>query len=237
MVDNTNKIVILDGSLGHLLKSKGVEKLCSPILKYDELFAATSVANEVAPDIVEQVHQEYIQVGRCHIITTNTFGCTQYSLSKAHLESKAIEYATFGASLARKSADSCKDRKVLVAGCIPPLRESYIPHSRSREDVELMQSEYKNIAAAIESYVDIFLCETVSSITEGLAAAAAVATISDKPWWISFTLEDNEKALLRSGERLYDAVNAVIDLPGLDAVLVNCCAPPAITAALPGMLF
>lgn len=31
--------------------------------------------------------------------------------------------------------------------------------------------------------------------------------------------------VLRSGESLEDAVGRILELPGLEAVLLNCCAP------------
>jgi len=225
-----NKILVLDGGIGHLLKSRGVEKLCSG-LSYDELFAAGCLANEVCPDVVERAHVEFVNAG-ADVLTTNTFGCTQRSLEKVGRAGKAIELVAAGARIAQDVANS-STRFVRVAGCLPPLGESYKPCL----DFELLQAEYKEIAAALAPHVDIFLCETMSSIAEALAAATAVSLQSEgsTPCWVSFTLQDNDKALLRGGETLNDAVKAMLEIPGIEAVLVNCCAPQAISAAIPIM--
>lgn len=56
-------------------------------------------------------------------------------------------------------------------------------------------------AGALKPHCDLLLCETLATVTEGLAAATASAA-SGLPWWISWTLEDSERVLLRSGEPL-----------------------------------
>jgi homocysteine S-methyltransferase len=121
---------------------------------------------------------------------------------------------------------------VLVAGSLPPLRESYRA-AAGLADFELMQPQYNELAGALKPYCDLLLCETLASVAEGLAAATA-ASASGLPWWVSWTVEDRQDApLLRSGEPLAAAVEAVAQLPGLAALLVNCSCPQAVGAALP----
>lgn len=86
-----------------------------------------------------------------------------------------------------------------AAGSLPPQQESY--QTSGLAGLELLQPLYQRTADALAPHVDLLLCETLSSIEEGLAAAS-VAAASSKPWWISWTLEDSERALLRSGEVL-----------------------------------
>jgi homocysteine S-methyltransferase len=113
---------------------------------------------------------------------------------------------------------------------MPPLQESY--QVRTTEEFEVMQAEYKELAAALAGYTDVLLCETMSSRAEGLAATTAAAS-TGCPWWVSFTVQDNKKGLLRSGERLGDAIIEVGRVVGIEAALVNCCTPNSVLAALP----
>jgi S-methylmethionine-dependent homocysteine/selenocysteine methylase len=99
-------------------------------------------------------------------------------------------------------------------------------------ELEALQPEYQQLAAAMAPHVDLFVCETMCTSGEAAAAGTAAAG-AGRPWWAAFTLEDSEKGLLRGGEPLAAAVRAIGQLPGLEAVLVNCCAPQAATAALP----
>lgn len=105
-------MILLDGGIGHLLKSKGLDSF-SETLAYDELFAAGSLANILRPDIVRKVHQDYSHL--CNVITTNSFGCTKFSLGKIHRTDQAIDLAIAAAKLAKDVATT-SGRRVLVAG-------------------------------------------------------------------------------------------------------------------------
>ena len=63
-MSSPQQLLLLDGGIGHLLKSKGVDQLV-PGLKYDQLFLAGALANDLAPEAVAAVHREYIAAGRC----------------------------------------------------------------------------------------------------------------------------------------------------------------------------
>ena len=52
--------------------------------------------------------------------------------------------------------------------------------------------------------------------------------------WVSFTLHEDRSGRLRSGETVAQAVTALAGLP-ISGFLANCCAPEAITAALPAL--
>ncbi|EFN59570.1 hypothetical protein CHLNCDRAFT_132909 [Chlorella variabilis] len=198
-------VTLLDGGIGHLLKAKGVERLV-PGLEYEQLFLAGA-----------------------DVITVNSFACTEWSLGrigKAGLQQELLEAAArLARAAATEAASSGSGRQVLVAGCLPPLRESYQAQASGLRAFEEMQPEYNLLAGKRDAAVhhcDLLLCETLSTCTEGLAAGTAAAA-SGLPWWASWTIEDRDD----------DAVVAVAELPGLEAVLVNCCSPQAVAAALP----
>lgn len=56
-------------------------------------------------------------------------------------------------------------------------------------------------AGLLKPHVDLLLCETLATVTEGQAAGSAAAA-SGLPWWASWTVEDSEGCRLRSGESL-----------------------------------
>lgn len=107
------EITILDGGIGHLFKSKGVEQLCEG-LAYDELFAAGSLANVLRPELVREVHEQYVQAG-ADVIEANNFSCTRWSLDKIGRADHALELAVAGAKIAREVA-TASGRRVSVAG-------------------------------------------------------------------------------------------------------------------------
>jgi S-methylmethionine-dependent homocysteine/selenocysteine methylase len=85
-------------------------------------------------------------------------------------------------------------------------------------------------------FVDIWLGETLSLMAEAEAVRKAVAT-SGKPFWISFTLADDEAAIsggepkLRSGEKVEDAASWAVS-SGAEALLFNCSKPEVMQAAV-----
>jgi len=134
--------------------------------------------------------------------------------------------------------------KTPTTGCLPPLQESYqvhAPHNTTATQLKEFEEEYVQLATAIATHVDFFLFETLSSVTEALIASRAACIVHtlypSKPWWISLTLEDSERAVLRSGEPLERAAREICNHFSknslqLDAILINCCAPAAVTAGL-----
>lgn len=250
------KVLLLDGGLGHLLKSKGVETVCSEEnLAFDDLFIAGTIANELRPDIVADAHREYIQAG-AEIISVNCFNCTRYSLAKIkregdvkHLLDRACEIAM----VEKRRATS----EVLVAGILPPLMESYDPStcavlhppssssssgSPPGDDRSPMSCEYDDMVDIFSAHgVDIFLCETMASSQEALVAVGSVLRRNPQATvWVSYTLDDtisveNGHCRLRSGEQLGLVIEELVERVGvgaLDAVLVNCCSPVVVSAAI-----
>lgn len=73
---------------------------------------------------------------------------------------------------------------------------------------QVLAQDYELIASTIVPYCDIILCETMSCIREAMGACK-VATKYNKPIWVSFTINDDPRGELRSGESIIDAVTAI----------------------------
>ena len=209
---------LLDGGMGRELRSRGV-----PIL--NTIWSANALL--VAKDVVLQVHKDYIGAG-ADIITTNTYGIIKSDLKKEGLEDKFAEMNRLAGKLAIQASRSSEDG-VAVAASLPPLRGSYRPDlvGSFAEIVPL----YREQCELLEPYCDLFLCETMSSGDEALAAATAACEF-DKPVWVSWTLADDATGTLRSGETIAEAAKKIAHLP-VSGLLANCCAPEAIDAAMP----
>lgn len=135
-------------------------------------------------------------------------------------------------------------------GSIPPLGESYDGCNNLQATKDEMAKEYEYIVTILaQNNLDILLCETMSSFQEASLASECAARCSkeDTRIWVSFTLEDtlpedDESSLeslciLRSGESLLTAANNLLEQHAncgskLQAILVNCCAPEVVTAAM-----
>jgi S-methylmethionine-dependent homocysteine/selenocysteine methylase len=205
-------IVLLDGGMGQELihRSKNPP---SP------LWSAKVMMEE--PEIVAAVHGEYIVAG-AKVLTLNAYSATPERLARdasedlfKPLQAKAIEIA--------RAAKG--DHDITIAGCLPPLFGSY--HPENAPDFDVCLATYRRIVEEQKAGVDVFLCETLSSIKE-VRAAVQAASESGKPVWCGMSVMDEDGTRLRSGESLEEAAMAARQA-GADAVLINCSWPEAVT--------
>src|ERR671921_2205555 len=98
----SDHITVFDGAMGTMLYVKGVYINRS----YDEL-------NLTSPDLVREVHEEYIRAG-AEVIETNTFGATYHKLQQYGLEGSLREINLAAARIAREAADE----RAYVAGAV-----------------------------------------------------------------------------------------------------------------------
>ena len=209
----TNEIILLDGGMG--------QELIKQSKSDPHPLWSTYVMSE-EPDLVRKAHVDFIEAG-ASVITLNTYSTTPERLEANDLLGKFSFFHKKAIDLAREAIDHTQ-KNVLIAGCLPPLVASYRPDKAPEYDkcVDL----YIQIVREQESFVDLFICETMASIKEAKAAVVAART-SGKTVWCGLTLEDNEKCELRSGEKLMDSVNELQSL-GQEEFLLNCSFPEVI---------
>src|SRR5215467_7151815 len=88
-----NAIIVFDGAMGTMLYSKGVFiNQC-----YDELVLR-------APDLVADVHRQYVKAG-ADVIETNSFGANRLKLVQYGLQTQVRELNRAAAKVAREAAD------------------------------------------------------------------------------------------------------------------------------------
>ncbi|MAW43883.1 MAG: homocysteine S-methyltransferase family protein [Pseudomonadales bacterium] len=214
-----HELQILDGSMGAELIKRGLTPRTG-------LWSARALLDE--PEGVVQVHAEYIEAG-ASVITTNSYSTIPSYLAKAGMAESYQELTVVAAKLARRAADAATI-PVRVAGCLPPLDESY-RHDLVPED-EPSQAVYRELVTVLTPYADLYLCETMSCVREAVnASSAARAVDPHKPLWVAWTLHETPGEGLRSGESLADALAAVQPFEP-DAYLFNCTSPAAISAAV-----
>ena len=214
-----NGVILLDGGMGQELRRRcasGDASLLSALVMLEQ------------PELVQRVHEDYIRAG-ARVITTNSYATVAQRLEEtAGLGDQCAELLQRAGRAAQQARQATGER-VMIAGCLPPLHGSYRPDLVGPH--EEIARIYRAHVQALAPFVDLFLCETMSSGEEAFAAAQAAAA-SGKVVWVSWTLKDDASRFLRSGETLAEAWSALDGLP-VDAVLANCCAPESIAAALP----
>ena len=218
-LDGSTKI--LDSGMGKTLSMKGVDVP-------NTIWSANALL--VAPDVVQEIHSENIQAG-ADIITTNSYGIILSDLKKEGLADRFDELNLLAGEIAQQASKD-SERKILVAGSLPPQNGSYRPDRVL--DGPLLIELYNRQMHLLEPYVDFFLFETMSSLNEAQAALKAAHNFS-KPVMIGLTLDDNESNRLRSGESLADCIELLISFAPL-GILANCCLPERITDAMASLV-
>jgi len=191
ILDNklTNKkIIVLDGATGSEIARLGAEMNSS---------AWCGVANKTHPDIVRQVHEEYIRAG-ADVVTANTFSTSRHVLASAGLADETVSINTRAVELAREAAHNVSpERPIAVAGSMSNM-VAWVPGTVSPDPQFLPTPEeefnnYQEVAQTLaKSGVDLIIMEMMRDIDRSsLAISAAVET--GLPVWIgtSCTLRDD----------------------------------------------
>ncbi|MFT6896163.1 MAG: S-methylmethionine-dependent homocysteine/selenocysteine methylase [Paraglaciecola sp.] len=217
-----NIITLLDGGMGQEMLRRS-SRAITP------LWSADIMLHE--PMIVRDLHRDFIESG-ARVITLNTYTATPERLARenelASLE--GLHQSAMNAALDAIDLAQCND--VAIAGCLPPLVASYRPDVSLSFEASL--ASYRRLVELQSPASNVFLCETMSSITEATAACTA-GLESGKPVWVALSISDTQPGQLRSGEWLTDALKAVESL-GPDAILLNCSLPEVINASWPQLI-
>ncbi|WP_426128364.1 homocysteine S-methyltransferase family protein [Pararhizobium sp. PWRC1-1] len=218
-----SRLCILDGGMSRELLRLGAQ------LRQPEWSALALIDT---PDIVRQVHREFIEAG-ADVVTTNSYALVPFHIGEERFRTQGTSLISLSGRLAREAADAQTDRKVLVAGSLPPIFGSYEPALFEPARVQ----DYLGVfVKALAPHVDVWLGETLSLIAEGEAVCTATAG-SGKPLWVSFTLADAPEAIaseeprLRSGETVTSAATWAASR-GLQALLFNCSRPEVMAKAV-----
>ena len=206
------EITLLDGGLGQELVRRSGEPP-TPLW-------ATQVMLD-HPGMVQAVHRDYFDAGAT-VATTNTYAIHHDRFTGTPLEGRLEELIALALSEAARAA---ADREgVRIAGSIGPLVASYRPEIHPAHDAAVPL--YAELARRLAPRADVILVETIASVQHAVAALEG-ARSGGKPVWLAVTVDDEDGAILRSGEPLSEL--AALEP---DAWLANCSAPEAMAAAL-----
>ncbi|NCX30766.1 MAG: homocysteine S-methyltransferase family protein, partial [Proteobacteria bacterium] len=214
------KPLILDSALGTELENRG-EYL--PSFK-TSIWSAYSLIHN--PEIIKQIHIDNIEAG-ADVITTSNYQATPELLKR---EPTAPSYE----NLAKKALELCQEAiaytgtDTKIAGCFPPIHVTFRPDLSSKE--KKLRKFYSTLGSIYKDHVDVIICETMSSIYEGIIAASTAKDYSDKVW-LSWTTRGNKLNRLPSTELLELAITEGLKLD-IDCQLVNCVHADTATLAI-----
>src|SRR5262249_7409558 len=201
-----DRVLVCDGAMGTMLYAKGVF--------INKSFDALNVTQ---PDLVAEVHQEYVRAG-ADIVETNTFGANRIKLGSFGLADRLHAINQQGARIARHAADD----RAYVAGAIGPLGIRIEPWGKTGVD-EAREYFREQAQALVDGGVDLFILETFRDLNEIGAAIDAVKSVCNMPIVAQMTTEEDGNTLDGTPPERFAPE---LEKRGATIVGVNCAAGP-----------
>src|SRR2546425_3816525 len=201
------RVLVCDGAMGTMLYAKGVF--------INKSFDALNVTQ---PDLVGDVHQDYVRAG-ADIVETNTFGANRIKLGSFGIADKLHAINEQGARIARHAARE----SAYVAGSIGPLGIRIEPWGKT--GIDEAQMYFREQAQALaDGGVDLYILETFRDLNEIGAAIDAVRSISDLPIVAQMTTEEDGSTLDGTPPERFAPD---LERRGATLIGVNCSVGPA----------
>lgn len=197
--------LLADGAMGTELFRRGITN--------DQCLDALNLG---LPDIVQQIHRDYISAG-AELIETNTFGANRFRLESYGLADQVREINRAGAAIAREAREIMGEH-IFVAGAIGPSGAMFQPIG-SVTYAEVGDAAMFQVEALAEKGVDLLVFETFTDLEEITAVIAAAKSITDLPIIAEVSFDDTRRT--SSGHDVRQVYATLSDL-GVAVVGVNC---------------
>ena len=205
--------VLMDGGMGSEIERRGAISPTTwsggPMLTH--------------PDLVRDIHQEYIEAG-AEIIITNTFGTGRDMLEEGGIEHKVAEANKLGIEAALQARrNTATENSVVIAASVSTMRPK--AHAEIPVPYEIALATYREqLGELAKGGPDVVVGEMLVRISDTLAVIQA-ATELELPVWVGLSLvRDGDGLYLgiddrHGGETLQDALHA-IKRKGVAAVFI-----------------
>jgi len=234
------QILILDGAMGTMIQRHGLlekDYRGDRFSKHEQdLLGNNDVLSLTQPDIIRDIHQQYLQAG-ANIVETNSFNSTSISQADYGLEDIVYELNFASARLAVEAVEIARslDKTIprFVAGSIGPTGKTCSispdvnnPGFRNISFTEMRNSYAIAIRGLVDGGVDILLIETVFDALNCKAVIFAIEdyfaeTGRELPIIISGTITDASGRTL-AGQTVEAFLNSVSHANSMLAIGLNC---------------
>lgn len=198
--------LFFDGGMGTMLQNRGLQ-----------LGEVPEIFNMTHPQIVEDIHRQYLEAG-CHIITTNTFGANRLKMVKTpYMVEEIIQQAV---KLAKKATKDFKD--TYVALDIGPSGKVLKPIGDATfEEVYDIFSE--QVVAGEKAGANLVILETFTDLYELKAAVLAVKENTQLPICATMSFEENGRTFFGTS---LESMVLLLEGLGVAALGINCSLGP-----------
>ena len=202
------KTKVLDGGMGQELLARGMEP-------NGTLWSANALLQEKYHQLLLDTHIDFIKAG-AEVIVTTTFTTRKVRLRDNNVENK-FEYLNHKAGEIAQKAKKLYPN-VLVAGGLPPQYLTYEADTRKDEEI---RENFSSQAQILNSYVDFFYFDVLSSVKEFQIAIDCIKDFN-KPYLIGAHI--SEGTSLPSGEKISKIITD-IKHEKLLGIILSCISP------------
>ncbi len=207
----SRRVLVADGAMGTMLYSRGVFiNRC-----FDELSLS-------APDMVRQIHQEYVKAG-AEILETNTFGANRPRLAAFGMAEKLRDINRAAVRLAREAAQG----GAFVAGAVGPLGVRIEPLGPT-SFAEARAAFREQMEALVEAGVDLLILETFGNLDELREAVMAAREVAGNELAVVAQVTIDDFGHLPGGADTETFTREMDSWP-VDVIGLNCSVGPKAT--------
>lgn len=206
--------LLIDGAMGTMLQKYG--------LGQGECSEGWNISH---PQIVENIHREYIKAG-VDIILTNTFGANRIKLNNFNKGEDTLKINKLAVNLAREAVkkERSKEKRIFIAGSVGPTGKILEPYGELKKD-EVYKNYLEQILILEREGIDLVILETFYDLEEIKAALRAVKENTDLMVIASMTFDKNLKTIYGVDSK---KAAKVLESEGADGVGANCGTGPDI---------
>ena len=217
-------VVVFDGATGTNLQ---LAELSVDDFGSSALEGCNEVLCETRPDVVEQLHRSFLDVG-VDVVETNSFGAFSVVLAEYGIADRAHELAERSARIARRVADefATSTSPRWVAGSMGP--GTKFP-SLGQISYDALSASYEELALGLlEGGVDLLIVETMYDLLGAKAAINAAHRAMQHhgrrvPVQAQVTIELTGRML--PGTEIAAAITSLVPV-GIDVLGLNCATGP-----------
>lgn len=227
---------ILDGGLATQLEAHGCDLS-------DDLWSARLLVDD--PQIIRQVHAEYLWAGADCIITASYQATIPGFKAKGLSLNEAQELIRFSVELAVQERDAYWDAlpdvdkqhrlRPLVAASVGPYAAYLADGSEytgiyDKDFNDLLDFHRPRWQLLSETNADILACETIPVRSEAYALAKLLKETPGRFAWFSFACRDGQR--INDGTPIKTVANTLSQFRNIAAIGVNCTAPQFIPSLI-----
>ncbi len=190
------KTRILDAGMGQELLARG-------LVTKGTLWSATSLIDEKYNNLVVDTHLSSIEAG-AEVILTNTFTTRRVRMEQNQV-GDLFHFANQRACELAIKAKKISKKNILIAGSLPAQNDTYEVDKRDKNTIK---KDFFDQASIINSYIDFFYLDVISSGRE-IDIALNIIRKLNKSVLVGLHIKKNGK--LPSGETITNVVNKYKD--------------------------